>query len=286
MTDLETAIVCLTNEFQRLHAYRYEKYQLLHGVKYTKNMKEEHLNLLRSRYNGICLGAAYELKTYFMENGILSNTIILKMRPESSDMFGLQNSIRIHSELDGTDHEYTHHAIEIYKEHGKYKVLDVLHREQPLWLEEYLDQVCNSNHCSREQLRYDMGFLISCHAFAGNMQELVDVMRYLDKIYKIGKPKLSLMNLPEEDGDMWLSDDIIMDFEKFGRSFQADVREVVAVWMRIYDVMMKIKYNNMYLLCLGKIMRDPLVSKAMEQLLFDNAGMCRLIEESNLLLFP
>lgn len=279
MTDLEIALVCFLNEHHRNNIYRYEKYQMLHNVKYRKEMPVKYLQMVRNQYRKNGFEAAYELKTYYMENGFLSNTIVLKMRPESPKIQEFR-SIKIHSGLNGKDLEYTHHAIEVFKEDGKYKVLDILHRDHTVWLESYLDNVCSTNRSPRKQLRYDLGYLAPCHALAGNMQELSDLMRYLDKKYGIGKPRLSLINISggNHEGCL-LSDDMAMDFDDFGRMFGATGEEVVMAYKRIYDTMMTARFNVLHLLCLGHILRDPIISAAMAEALFDDTKMCQLMED-------
>ena len=180
MTDIEMALVCFINEYHRRVIYRNEKYQMLHGVKYRREFDLEYTQKIRNKYNSNCFEAAYELKSYYAENGILSNTIVLKMRPESPEIREF-TTIKVYSDISGDIKEYSHHAIEIFKEHGKYKVLDILNSDKVVWLETYLDELCKVNHCQRGQLRYDFGYLAPCHAFASNMQELSDLMRYLDK---------------------------------------------------------------------------------------------------------
>ena len=86
MTDIEMALVCFINEYHRRVIYRNEKYQMLHGVKYRREFDLEYTQKIRSKHNSNCFEAAYELKTYYAENGILSNTIVLKMRPESPEI--------------------------------------------------------------------------------------------------------------------------------------------------------------------------------------------------------
>ena len=90
---------------------------------------------------------------FFGVNDILSNTIVLKMIPEKPELQEIR-TIKIQSEIDESVHEYTHHAIEVFKEYGRYKVLDILHTNRVMWLEDYLDNICKVNHCSRDQLRY------------------------------------------------------------------------------------------------------------------------------------
>lgn len=278
MNDLEKGIVCFMNELHRNCIYRYEEYQLLHGLRYRKDMQEEKKALIREKYKGKCFKAAYELKTYYMENDLLSNTIVLKMRPKSPEIQGL-NSIKIHSELDGIDYTYMHHTIEIFKENGRYKVFDILHRDKTVWLESYLDEVCKTNNCPREQLRYDMGYLAPSHVFAENMKELSDLMRYLDKTYKLGKPRLNLMNIANtEEEVLLLSDDLVMDFDMFGKKFGVSEREVFRAYQSIYDKMMGVRFNILHMLCLGHIMRDPIMKFSMAESLFDDEKMCKLIE--------
>ena len=279
MKELEMALVCFINEFHKRNLYQCEKYQMLHGVKYKKEMVAEHLEEVRSAYRGNCFEAAYELKTYYMENGILSNTIVLKMRPESPEIQELR-TIKIKNELDGSVKEYSHHAIEIFKEHGKYKVLDILHNDKAVWLEEYLDDVCGVNNCKREQLRYDMGYLAPAHVYANNMQELSDVMRYLDKQYKIGKPRLNLVDTDAEEED-WclLSDDMMMNFDRYGAIFGVSGIAVIRAYQKIYDKLMGIRFNALHILCLGRIMRDPFVSGRIEEKIFDSEWVCQMLEE-------
>lgn len=287
MTDIEMAVVCFINEHHRRVIYRNEKYQMLHGVKYRREFDLEYTQKIRNKYNSNCFEAAYELKSYYAENGILSNTIVLKMRPESPEIREF-TTIKVYSDISGDIKEYSHHAIEIFKEHGKYKVLDILHSDKVVWLETYLDELCKVNHCQRGQLRYDFGYLAPCHAFASNMQELSDLMRYLDKTYCIGKPRVTLMNLGEESPSgilikptegMLLSDDMAMDFDEFGKLFgEYDGKRIIATYQRVYDRLMTIRFNMLHILCLGHIMRDPIMKISIAAGIFDDAKICELMK--------
>lgn len=287
MTDIEMAVVCFINEHHRRVIYRNEKYQMLHGVKYRRELDLEYTQKIRNKYNSNCFEAAYELKSYYAENGILSNTIVLKMRPESPEIREF-TTIKVYSDISGDIKEYSHHAIEIFKEHGKYKVLDILHSDKVVWLETYLDELCKVNHCQRGQLRYDFGYLAPCHAFASNMQELSDLMRYLDKTYCIGKPRVTLMNLGEESPSgilikptegMLLSDDMAMDFDEFGKLFgEYDGKRIIATYQRVYDRLMTIRFNMLHILCLGHIMRDPIMKISIAAGIFDDAKICELMK--------
>ena len=287
MTDIEMAVVCFINEHHRRVIYRNEKYQMLHGVKYRREFDLEYTQKIRNKYNSNCFEAAYELKSYYAENGILSNTIVLKMRPESPEIREF-TTIKVYSDISGDIKEYSHHAIEIFKEHGKYKVLDILHSDKVVWLETYLDELCKVNHCQRGQLRYDFGYLAPCHAFASNMQELSDLMRYLDKTYCIGKPRVTLMNLGEESPSgilikptegMLLSDDMAMDFDEFGKLFgEYDGKRIIATYQRVYDRLMTIRFNMLHILCLGHIMRDPIMKISIAEGIFDDAKICELMK--------
>ena len=279
MKTIEMALVCFINEFHKQNLYQHEKYQMLHGIKYKKEMAVEHLEKVRKAYGGNCFEAAYELKTYYMENGILSNTIVFKMRPESPEIHELR-PIKIQSELEQEVKEYSHHAVEIFKEHGKYKVFDILHSDRVVWLEDYLDDVCGVNNCKREQLRYDMGYLAPAHVHANNMQELSDLMRYMDKEYKIGKPRLNLMDvpIPEEDWCL-LSDDMMMDFDRYGAIFGVSGIEVIKSYQKIYDKLMGIRFNALHMLCFGKIMRDPLVSAGAAEIVFDEEMIWQMLDK-------
>ena len=289
MTDIEMAVVCFINEHHRRVIYRNEKYQMLHGVKYRREFDLEYTQKIRNKYNSNCFEAAYELKSYYAENGILSNTIVLKMRPESPEIREF-TTIKVYSDISGDIKEYSHHAIEIFKEHGKYKVLDILHSDKVVWLETYLDELCKVNHCQRGQLRYDFGYLAPCHAFASNMQELSDLMRYLDKTYCIGKPRVTLMNLGEESPSgilikptegMLLSDDMAMDFDEFGRLFgEYDGKRIIATYQRVYDRLMTIRFNMLHILCLGHIMRDPIMKISIAAGIFDDAKICELMKNA------
>lgn len=281
MTELEMAIVIFINELHRKDSYTYDKYQLLHNVKYKKEMDLQYIKFFREKYKNNCLEAAYELKTYYMENNIFSNTIVLKMRPKSPESQELP-TIKIHSEIENVDYEYTHHAIEIFKEHGKYKVFDVLHSDKVIWLDNYLDAVCSTNHCPREQLRYDMGYLAPCHASAGNMQGLSDVMRYLDKKYCIGKPRFNFMNISDDKEEgLYLSDDIFMDFDLFGREFGVDRERLSKIWARVYGKLVALRFNMLHQLCLVHIMREPILSMTMAEALFDDVKICKIMDETS-----
>ena len=287
MTDIEMALVCFINEYHRKMIYRNEKYQMLHGAEYKRELGSEYIQKLRNKYTSNCFEAAYELKTYYAENGILSNTIILKMRLKSPEIQEF-TTIKVYSDISGEIKEYSHHAIEIFKEHGKYKVLDVLHSDKVVWLETYLDELCKVNNCQRAQLRYDLGYLAPCHAFASNMQELSDLMHYLDKTYCIGKPRVSLMNTGKKTPSgitikptegMLLSDDMAMDFYEFGRAFgEYDEKRILVTYQRVYDRLMTIRFNMLHVLCLGHIMRDPIMKVSIAESIFDDAKICELME--------
>lgn len=289
MTDIEMAWVCFINEHHRRVIFRNEKYQMLHGVKYRRELDLEYTQKIRNKYTSNCFEAAYELKTYYAENGILSNTIVLKMRPESPEIQEF-TTIKVYSDISGDIKEYSHHAIEIFKEHGKYKVLDILHSDKVVWLETYLDELCKVNHCQRGLLRYDLGYIAPCHAFASNMQELSDLMRYLDKTYCIGNPRVTLMNLGEESPSgilikptegMLLSDDMAMDFDEFGRLFgEYDGKRIIATYQRVYDRLMGIRFNMLHMLCLGHIMRDPIMKISIAESIFDDAKICELMKNA------
>lgn len=287
MTDIEKALVCFINEYHRRVIYRNEKYRMLHGVKYGQGLNLEYIERIRNTYASNCFEAAYELKTYYSENGILSNTIVLKMRPESPEIQEF-TTIKVYSDIVSEVKDYSHHAIEIFKEHGKYKVLDILHSDKIVWLETYLDELCKVNNCKRNQLRYDFGYLAPCHAFAGNMQELSDLMRYLDKVYCIGKPRITLMDLSKKSPSdiftkpiegMFLSDDMAMDFDEFGRTFgEYDEKRIIAAYQRVYDILMSVRFNMLHLLCLGHIMRNPIMKISIAESIFDDVKIFELME--------
>lgn len=287
MTDIEKAFVCIINKYHRRDIYCNEKYQMLHGIKYRKELNLEYIEKIRNKYISNCFEAAYELKTYYVENGILSNTIVLKMRPESPDIQGF-TTIKVYSDVVGEVKEYSYHAVEIFKEHGKYKVLDILHSDKIVWLETYLDELCKANNCERNQLRYDFGYLAPCHTFASNMQELSDLMRYLDKIYCIGKPRITLLNMGEKSAadiftrqtqGMFLSDDMAMDFDAFGREFGiCDEKRIITTYQKVYKRLMSVRFNMLHVLCLGHIMRDPIVKISIAESIFDDEKICDLME--------
>ena len=233
---------------------------------------------IRNTYKGNCYEAAFELKTYYAENNILSNTIVLKMRPESPEIQEFR-MLKIKSEIEQEVKEYSHHAIEIFKEHGRYKVFDILHSDKAVWLEDYLDDVCKTNACKREHLRYDMGYLAPANVYATNMQELSDLMRYLDKQYNIGKPRLNLIDIQEPESEWWLlSDDVVMDFDRYGANFGVKGIDVIRAYQRICDKMMGFRFNALHMHCLGQIMRDPFITTGIKEKIFDNKTMCEILE--------
>ncbi len=287
MTDIEIAMVRFINEFHRKGIYSEDKYQMLHNIKYQRDLSEDHIEKIRNAYRTDSYEAAFELKTYYAENGILSNTIVLKMRPGSPEINEF-TTIKVYSDTENKIKEYTHHAIEIFKEHGKYKVLDILHSDKTVWLKTYLDELCKVNNCDRSLLRYDLGFLAPCHAFAPNMRELSDLMRYLDKTYCIGKPRVTLLNLkvdtalndcadsPEE---MLLSDDMAMDFDSFRRDFggSRDDEEIVYIYNRVYERLIQVRFSLLHLLCLGHIMQDPIIKTTIAESIFDDVKIIEMM---------
>lgn len=279
MNDLEKMLVCFVNAYHGQNIYVKNDYHLLRGVRYSKTMNQKYVQMIRDKYPKNCYGAAYELKTYYSENGIYSNTIVLKMRPESPDIQEFR-SIKIYSELDEKEYEYTHHAIEIYKEAGKYKVFDILHRNRTVWLEDYLDEVCQTNQCPRNQLRYDMGYLAPSHALADNMQDFSNLMMYLDKQYGIGKPRITYMNvLVPDDKACLISDDMMMDFDALGREFGVTGEEVILGLRKIYPFMVDVRNNLLHLRCNFQALGNQLIGDVIAEAMFDDEKMCRLIEE-------
>ena len=278
MRDIEIAIVYYLNEMYRKNAYHYENHQMLHGVKFSKNLSEDKRKLIRENYKGNCVGAAYELKTYYMENGIPSNTIVLKMRPEIPESKELR-TIKIWNEQEQAVKEYFHHAIEIFKENGRYKVWDVLHSDKTVWLETYLDEVCSMNKCERKHIRYDMGYLASCNVYADNMYELSDLLKYLDKKYQVGKPRLNLIDISDSDDEgMWLSDDVAMDFELFGKAFGVSKMGVIDSWSEVCRKLFGFHVNMLHLICLANIKRDPLLKYPLTEGIFDDVKVCDFLE--------
>lgn len=275
MNDLEIACLSLFTEFQRKNTYKTEQYQMLHGVKYQKTMASNWGEQFRAKFQNNCYGAAMELKTYYAENGIPSTTVVLKMRPTSPEIQEIVN-LQVYSEIEKKDIVYTHHAIEIFKEHGRFKILDILHSDKVEWLETYLDKICAWNHCTRDRLRYDMGYLAPCHAFATNMDVMAEIMRYLDKIYCIGKPRLNLIDVC--DSGMYLSDDIAMNFTEFGKLYSCNAEEVMRTFASVHDKVMGIQMTQLFMRGLGQIVGDPFITDSMANSIFDNATLCKLID--------
>ena len=113
------------------------------------------------------------------------------------------------------------------------------------------------------------------------MQELSDLMWYLDKTYKVGKPRMNFMNIPDVGDDaLLLSDDLVMDFDLFGKLFGVSGTEVVKAYERIYDKMMSVRFNLLHMLCLGNIMRDPIVSETIRQGFFNDEAICDMVDFS------
>ena len=201
------------------------------------------------------------------------------LRPRSPEVNEFR-PIQIYSETHSGTRTYTHHAIEIFKEDRQYKVLGVLHRNQAMGLDQYLDEVCSVNGCPRSQLRYDMGYLAPSHVFIGNMKDFSDLMRYLDKTYQIGKPRQFLLNIKEDlEEPLFLSDDIAMDFDTFGKPFGVGSEDVMKTWSKVCDCMIGIRVNLLHLLCLGQIMQDPLQQACMAHALFDDEMVCMFVDE-------
>ena len=93
---------------------------------------------IRSKYNGNSLGAAYALKARYIDENIMSNTIVFKLRPNVSN----SELIRQIKSSEGESASYFH-AVEIVVSHGKFKVLDVLNTDDTITLSKYLDNSLN-----------------------------------------------------------------------------------------------------------------------------------------------
>ena len=114
-------------------------------------------------------------------------------------------------------------------------------------------------------------------------------MRYLDKVYCIGNPRITLMSLGEKaESDeftdltegMLLSDDIAMNFKAFGRQFDEwDEKRIITTYQRVYDGLMAIRFNMLHVLCLGHIMRDPIMIISIAERIFNDAKICDLMEK-------
>lgn len=269
LSDVDIAVVATQNDGYRRSRYIPGRYQLLHGVKYNKKLVPELISKIREKYTGNCTGAAYELKTYYMENGIQSNTIVLKMRPESDDM----NTV-VGIKIPGYEGEYSHHTIEVFVEYDTFKVLDVLHRDGPVLLEAYLDKVCRVNNCPRSQLRYDSGYLAPMNAYAPNMGAINDLLMYLDKVYGVGKPRCSLLNVPDEKS-LWSSDDVAMDFEDMASKFGMSKKDVMVRYYFVMGLLNKLRCNMLFTLSFGYAlgMQDKMLDT-----LLDDTSTCMMLE--------
>ena len=78
---------------------------------------------------------------------------------------------------------------------------------------------------------------------------------------------------------MLLSDDMAMDFDEFGRTFDVcDGKKIIATYQKVYDRLMGVRFNMLHMLCLGQIMRDPIMKISIAESIFDDAKICELME--------
>lgn len=105
-------------------------------------------------------------------------------------------------------------------------------------------------------------------------------MRYLDKEYKIGKPRCNLINNTMDRGAaMILSDDIVMDFDEFASIVGADVHEIYSTWKRVYDKMRTVQFNLLYMICYGRIACEPMIVLPLVEKIFDDEMLYQMIQE-------
>ncbi len=82
----------------------------------------------------------------------------------------------------------------------------------------------------------------------------------------------------QTDG-MFLSDDMAMDFDEFGKTLGVcDGKRIITTYQRVYERLMSVRFNMLHMLCLGHIMRDPIVKISIAEGIFDEARICELME--------
>ena len=219
---------------------------------------------IRSKYNGNSLGAAYALKSRYIDKNIMSNTIVFKLRPDVSN----SKLIRQIKSSEESSASYFH-AVEIAVSHGKFKVLDVLNTDDSITLSNYLDNLCKINNVDKDELRYDLGMLAPANINTHNNKVLMTLLNYLDRTYKIGKPYGAVIDVKNDD-IMLISDEVVLDISEFCKESGIDIKGLDKIWLDIYGKLLYYRMNILMALCSRKLSISDLLYQDIEQLMFSD----------------
>lgn len=246
------------------------------GQLFPEELKKD-TRLIREKYEEDCLAAAYELKTYFASNRINSATIVLKMRPRENDE-GAFSFMNVPEDGATEPHPFIYHAIEVYEDTDGYYVYDILFRDEPVQLKQYLDELCSVNECKNTDLRYDMGLLSSAHAYAKNMSGLTRLMTYLDKVYCVGKPRLNVMFSEPGEENLLLSDDIVLCPDEMFPKTGYSKDELYAEFSRVYGLVCGMRFNMLAVFAKMSEWGGPLINKGKTDMLFDDSFIMEMMK--------
>ena len=93
----------------------------------------------------------------------------------------------------------------------------------------------------------------------------MDLMTYLDKEYKLGLPRMNFINTGNSEEEIWLSDDIAMDFKGLGKKFGADAQTVINTYHRIYDMIGSMQMELLKMMCYVRIIGDRILCRRLEE---------------------
>lgn len=235
---LDDAILQTILCMESIWKFEASKYTMLRNLRFVKKLPVETIQELRSKYHRKCMHVAFELKNWYTNNGIKSNTLCLRRRMET-EKGDYRLEIKVPDD-NGNIHSYTHHAVEVFFEHGKFKLIDALHSTEVVWLEAYLDELCKVNKCERSDLCYDLGLLAPTNLVARNMHMFNELLYFIDRVYKIGQPKcIVLFDDTEECVPMLASDVVRYDFSKLLGEIGISVTHEFFIhrWMQVYDAL-------------------------------------------------
>lgn len=203
-------------------AYNPDEFNLLEDV---HELNADSINSVRETHAGCSVASAYELKTYYADKGLESATLTLKLKDKFS-MLKVTECV-----------ERKLHAVEVVYVHGKYKVLDVNHSDKTVWLETYLDTLCEINNISKEDLTYDILCYTTNSSLSDNNGILTDLAIWLDTIYKIGSSPVSLLNI---DSASIERNKLGFNFEELASLYNTTTNDIVELCGHVYKKLVRV----------------------------------------------
>ena len=250
---LDAAIIQTILLMEEQFLYNRGKYTEFVGKPFCKKFTEAELVSIRSKYDRKCMELAFQLKGWYTSNNMYSNTVCFRRKMDvANDDVKLQLLVR---DSEKNLHDYTHHAVEVYFNNDRFKVIDPLHYNEVIWLDRYLDMLCEANNCDRSGICYDIGMLVTSNISAPNLKMFNMLVYWMDKQYRIGSPQCFVLfdefnKMP--DYHKLCSDIVCYDFSKLLLEFDLYVtaKEFQDRWMYLYNKMITIWINQLAPMCM------------------------------------